>query len=100
MPTRPVHEIRLGRIKATIWPVEGQNARPVEGQNARRFFNTTFARIYKDGATWKESTSFGRDDLPLLGKVADMVHTWIFTHGQEQNETQHQEPATAAHEEF
>ena len=65
-----------------------------------RFFNTTFARIYKDGATWKESTSFGRDDLPLLGKVADMVHTWIFTHGQEHNGTQHQEPATAANEEF
>ncbi len=50
--------------------------------------------------TWKESTSFGRDDLPLLGKVADMVHTWIFMHSQEQNSTQHQEPATAAHEEF
>ena len=44
MPTRPVHEIRLGRIKATIWPVEVQNARPVEGQNVR-LFNTTFARI-------------------------------------------------------
>ena len=48
MPTdkvRPVNEIRLGRIKATIWPVEGQNA---------RFFNTTFVRLYKDGTTWKE----------------------------------------------
>ena len=38
----------------------------------------TFSRLYKDGNNWKDSTSFGRDDLPLLAKVADQAHTWIF----------------------
>ena len=40
--------------------------------------NVTISRLYKDGEDWKESTSFGRDDLPLVSKVADMAHTWVF----------------------
>lgn len=66
---RPVHEVRLGRIKAAIW------ANEVDG---RIRHNVTFARLYKDGDEWKTSDSFGRDDLPLVAKVADQVHTWIF----------------------
>jgi hypothetical protein len=39
----------------------------------------TFTRLYKDESDqWKDSTSFGRDDLPLLAKLADQVHSWIF----------------------
>jgi len=30
------------------------------------------------GEDWKTTDSFGRDDLPLAGKVLDMAHTWIF----------------------
>ena len=66
---RPVHEIRLGRIKAAIWENETQNG-------SRH--NVTLTRIYKDGDQWKDSTSFGRDDLPLVAKVVDRAHTWIF----------------------
>ena len=67
--TRPVHEVRLGRIKAAIW------ANEVEGRTRH---NVTFARLYKEGKDWKSSDSFGREDLPLLAKVADMAHTWIY----------------------
>jgi hypothetical protein len=70
MAKKPVHEIRLGRIKAAIWENETQNG---------SLHNVTFTRLYKDEEQWKDSTSFGRDDLPLLAKVADMAHTWIFT---------------------
>lgn len=66
---KPIHEIRLGRIKAAIW----QNAT----QNGNRY-NVTFSRLYRDGEEWKSTESFGRDDLPLLMKVADRVHTWTF----------------------
>ncbi len=38
----------------------------------------------KNGDLWKESTRFGRDDLPLVAKVADMAHTWIFGESQQQ----------------
>jgi hypothetical protein len=40
-------------------------------------------RIYKDGNDWKTTDSFGRDDLPLVAKVADLAHTWIFQQGAE-----------------
>ena len=69
---RPVHEVRMGRIKAAIWENDTQNG-------IRH--NVTVTRLYKDGEQWKDSSSFGRDDLPLLLKVVDIAHTWIFQNG-------------------
>jgi hypothetical protein len=66
---RPVHEIRLGRIRAAIWENDTQNGTR---------HNVTVSRLYKDGDDWKDSSSFGRDDLPLVGKVLDQAHSWIF----------------------
>src|SRR5436190_4055 len=45
-----------------------------------RRWRVAVSRLYKDGEEWKSSESFGRDDLPLLCKVADQAHTWIFAH--------------------
>ena len=67
----PVHEVRLGRIRAAIWKNEIE---------AGVRHNVTFSRLYKAGDKWQQSSSFGRDDLPLLAKVADLAHTWIFEH--------------------
>ncbi|MEZ5940274.1 MAG: hypothetical protein R3C18_02705 [Planctomycetaceae bacterium] len=68
--TRPVHEIRIGRIRAAIW----QN----QTDNGVRH-NVTITRLYKDGDDWKDTTSFGRDDLPLVAKVCDQAHSWIYS---------------------
>jgi hypothetical protein len=75
---KPVHEVRMGRIKAAIW----ENATP----NGSRH-NVTVSRLYKDGdgGQWKDSQSFGRDDLPLLAKVLDRAHSWIFEESQDSN---------------
>lgn len=73
---KPVHEVRLGRIKAAIWANETDNG-------VRH--NVTITRLYKDGDEWKTSTSFGREELPLVAKVADLAHSWIYQHGQESN---------------
>jgi hypothetical protein len=67
---KPVHEIRFGAIKASIW--ENQTESGVR-------HNVTLSRLYRDGDSWKRSETFGRDDLPLVIKVADLAHTWIFT---------------------
>ena len=68
---KPVHEVRLGRIRAAIW--ENQT----ESNGTRH--NVVFSRLYKDDENqWRDSTSFGRDDLLLVAKVANQVHTWIF----------------------
>lgn len=67
---KPIHEIRLGTVKAAIW-------RDQAGENT--FHNVTFSRLYKDGESWKSSDSFGRDDLPKLVLVAEKAYEWIFT---------------------
>jgi hypothetical protein len=79
---KPVHDIRLGRIKSAIWRNEGQNG---------AMFNVTISRLWKDGSQWKDSTSFGRDDLLLVAKVADMAHTWILMQNQDQNGSENHE---------
>jgi hypothetical protein len=88
---RPVHEIRLGRIKAAIWENETQNG---------AMYNVTVCRLYRDGMHWKDSGSFSRDDLPLVAKVADRVHSWIFEQNQEQNGSHKQEPNGSSPEDF
>ncbi len=81
MAKRPVHEIRMGRVRAAIWENDTQNGTR---------HNVTFSRLYRDGEQWKDSSSFGRDDLPLLVKVADQVHTWIYQQGQNQSQPEGQ----------
>ena len=73
---KPVHEVRLGAIKAAIWKNDTANG-------VR--YNTTFSRLYKDreDGQWKSTDSFGRDDLLVLAKVADGAHTWICAQAQE-----------------
>ena len=69
--TKPLTEVRVGAVKAAIWPNTSESG-------VTRY-NVTFSRIYKDAeGNWKSTSSFGRDDLLLLAKVADQVHTKIF----------------------
>ena len=69
-PTKPVDEVRLGALKAAIWRNERDNG-------AR--FNVTFSRSYRDSeGNWKSTSSFGRDDLLVVAKLADRAHSRIF----------------------
>jgi hypothetical protein len=74
---KPIHEVRLGSIKAAVWKNDTENGTR---------YNVTFSRIYKDGDQWKSTDSFGRDDLLIVGKVADQAHSWIFAQAQTQDE--------------
>lgn len=69
---QPVHEIRLGAVKAAIW----ENETSVGVRH-----NVTVSRLYKDAEEWRNTDSFGRDDLPLVAKVVDQAHSWIFESG-------------------
>ncbi len=75
LKTKPIHEVRLGTIKAAVWRKETE-------VGVR--YNVTFSRLYKDNDQWKSTESFGRDDLLVLGKVADQTHSWICAQGQEE----------------
>jgi hypothetical protein len=79
---RPVRVIRIRNLRANIWA----NRLP-SGQVA---YNVTFDRLYRepdqtDGqgqvtrkGEWKQSPSFGKDDLLLLAKLADLAHTFVY----------------------
>lgn len=69
----PVHEIQIGRIRATIW--RNQN-------DGRAWFSVQVVRLYREGDTWKSTSSFSRDDLPVVAKVADMAYSWIWSSDQ------------------
>jgi hypothetical protein len=67
----PIHVIRMGLIKASIW----QNQTKVGLRH-----NVTVVRLFRNGDVWQESTRFGRDDLLLLAKILERAHDWIFFH--------------------
>lgn len=77
---RPVQEIRFGRVKAAIWENDSQNGTR---------HNVTLQKLFVDAeGQWQSSTSFGRDDLPLVAKVVDLAHSWIYEHAQESRSQQ------------
>jgi hypothetical protein len=63
-------EFKLGRIWVTVW-----KNRTEKGEI---WFNTEIVRRYKDDEKWQSSTKFGRDDLPIVAKAADMAYAWIW----------------------
>ena len=69
MSRKPVHEIRRGLLKVRIWR-----------KRTRSGLRHTLAvtRLFRNGDVWKESSRFGRDDIPLLRLLLDEAHTWVF----------------------
>lgn len=65
---KPVHEVRIGSIKAAIWA----NDTAVGTR-----YNATLTRIYKEGDEWRSTESLGRDDLLTASKVLDLAHSWM-----------------------
>ena len=65
----PVKTLRLGRMKAEIWENSADD---------RTYHNVKFARTYlDDNKKFQDTDTFGREDLLLLAKLADQVHTSI-----------------------
>jgi hypothetical protein len=75
----PVHTIRYGLLRASVWKREVDL-----GNSSMPMFSVTFARAYRDGNEWKNSSSFGPDDLLTLGKIANEAHTFIHQQRAEQ----------------
>jgi hypothetical protein len=75
---KPVQTFRYRAVKCVIWRNEGRNG---------AFYNTVITRSYKDGEDWKDSPSFGQDDLPAVAKAALDAHSWV----QEQLSTDREE---------
>jgi len=70
---QPVHKIRHGFVSASIWRQETDKG---------DLFNVTFQRSYRDEDTWKNSNSFGRNNLLVLSLIAARAFEWIANHSQ------------------
>jgi hypothetical protein len=72
---QPVHKFRGGGIELSIWENQGDKG---------LFYSVTHRRSYKQGDEWKESDSYGEDDLLRLGKLIDEADSWIVAHRRQQ----------------
>src|SRR5690348_12075810 len=72
---RPVHSVRYGAIRGAVWRNVVDN-----GNASRPMYNVTISRSYRDGDEWKESSSFGYEDLLVAAKILDDCHSFI--HGE------------------
>jgi hypothetical protein len=71
---KPVHKLQDGRIQVAIWLNDGDDG---------PWYSVTPRRVYKQGDTWKESGSYGQDDLLVLAKLLDLAHSWCLLHKSE-----------------
>ena len=76
--SQPVHKIRHGLVSASIWRHETDKG-PV--------FDVTFQRSYKEGDTWKNSTSFGRNALLVVSLIAARAFEWNGTQARQPKKT-------------
>ena len=83
---QPVEEIRIGGVKAAIWKNTTESGPR---------FNVTFQRLYRtEEGKWLSTTSFGRDDLLVLQKVANETHTRVMQLiGEQREEKREEQPA-------
>ncbi len=68
---KPAHQIRLSAIRAAIWL-------NVSEKTGETWFTVTITRSYRDKEQLKDTSTFRRDDLPIVSKVVDMAYTWIW----------------------
>lgn len=65
---RPIHEVRIGNISATIWDNES---------NGQTWYNTVIGRSWKKGDEWQTTPDFRASDLPVVMAVAQAALQWI-----------------------
>jgi hypothetical protein len=67
---QPAQKFRNGALTVTLWRNDGEKG---------PWYSVKAARSDKQGEEWKETDSFGFDDLLSLAKLLDQAHSWILT---------------------
>src|SRR5438046_1755288 len=65
---KPVHTARHRNLKATIWKNETSTG---------PMYNVTIVRSYKEDEAWRDSHSFGYDDLMNVSALMYECHAFI-----------------------
>ena len=68
----PIEEVRIGTVKAAIWKNQA-------GDDGNVRYGVTFGKLYRSAeeGKWQTTRSFNLNDLLVLSKLADQVHTRI-----------------------
>lgn len=77
---KPIHQIRVRDIRAAIWLNRSE-------KTGEPWFSVTVTRSYRVNEMLKDTVSFRRDDLPIVSKVLEMAHTWIWRKSQQLPQT-------------
>jgi hypothetical protein len=66
---RPAHEVRIGRIRASVW----RNHSDQHGA----WYSVSITRSFKQGDQWRSASTFGKDDLLVVAEVSRLAFHWI-----------------------
>lgn len=70
--SKPVKVFRYRGVSASVF----ENHAKSNGRETT-FYKVSVQRTFKDGDEWKTTTSFGRDDLPLVSFIANQAWQFI-----------------------
>ena len=71
-PNKPVKAFRLRGISASVFANQAKT-----DSGVRTFHKVSIQRTYKDGDEFKTTTSFGRDDLPVVCLLMQQAWEYI-----------------------
>lgn len=81
----PAHEVRLGKIRASIWA----NSHPAEGT----WYSVSLTRRYRDKTgNWQSASSLGRDDLLVAGEALRQAYCWVVAQTQQDRRQTERQP--------
>ena len=66
-----MHQIRLSAIRAAIWLNQSD-------KTGESWFTVTVSRSFRDKEQFKDTTTYRRDDLPIVSKAIEMAYAWIW----------------------
>ena len=67
---KPVHQEKLGRVRASIWANKTERG---------LLYSVTLSRSFKKGTEWKNSSSFSREDFPLIARLLEASERWMLS---------------------
>lgn len=68
MSAEPLHEVRFGDIRASVWTNTGTTG---------TFYHVTFQRLYLEDGKTKTANGFRTLDLPVLAYTANEAFKWV-----------------------
>lgn len=77
---KPIHVLRRRGVKVSIF----------ENRSGETLFHKfTIQKIYRDDSgTWKTTTSYGRDDAPIIRLLTDQAWEWILDREEQGKQSQ------------